>query len=249
VSYVRLKHTLADIALAAISRPHDARTARALAAYAEAGGRGGRAPVSLIAAAAHESDAEALRLLLDTGLFAETDDEREVALAPAVLPSAGYFVRQVSRLGEVLRLLASPAPPGVSMDLYRAAALFDAGLFFECHEYVEDIWRAAAGSDRTFYHGIVQAAAGCYHLEKGNVHGAGVLIRKAIDKLRWCAPVYHALDVGRLLAGLEAIVSAIDRNVPAPVFAEDGFPVMVFAAGTGRAGPAGLSPRGMSARG
>jgi uncharacterized protein len=248
VSYVRLKHTLADIALAAIARPHDARTARALVAYAGAADRGGPVSVRLIAAAAHESPSRVLRLLLDTGLFADADGGREIVLASPFLPSAAYFARQVSRLGNALRLLASPAPPGVSTELHRAAALFDAGLFFECHEYLEDVWRATEGPDRMFYHGIVQAAAGCYHLEKRNLHGAGVLIRKGIAKLRPFAPVHRALDVGRLLAGLEAVVSAIDRNAQPPAFGGDEFPVMAFAARSERVGPAGPAPQGTPPR-
>jgi len=50
--------------------------------------------------------------------------------------------------------------------------LLDGGLFFECHEYFEGLWRRAPADERAFYQGIIHIAAGLYHYEKGNAHGA-----------------------------------------------------------------------------
>jgi predicted metal-dependent hydrolase len=87
----------------------------------------------------------------------------------------------------------------------RGAALFNAGLFFECHELFEDAWRASAPPERLFYHGLVQAAAACYHAEKGNTHGAAVLLDKARAKLTRYAPRYLGVDIEGLLASLRAV--------------------------------------------
>ncbi len=212
--YVRLKHTLADIGLRAVAHS-GTRTAAALAAYATASRRGDAVPLGSVAARAGTTPAAARRMLRSTGLFAIGDRGRAtVGLAPLFLPVAPYFYRQVRRLGVARRRLARPRPAGVPREIWRAAALFNAGLFFECHEYLEDVWRAAAEPGRTFYHGLVQAAAGCYHFEKGNLHGAATLAGKASEKLRPYAPEYRGLDVAALLAGLGAMLGPSGGGEP-----------------------------------
>ncbi len=208
-SYVRLKHTLADLALSVVTHSRRDRTATALVAYAKTS-RGGQAVgLEALARAASMTPAGVRRVLLRTGLFAAAAGRRALALATQFHSDAAYFYRQAVRLGEVRRLLEAARPRGVSGEIWRAAVLFNAGLFFECHEYLEDFWRAAGEPERTFYHGLVQAAAGCYHLEKRNLHGASMLLGKALEKLRPYAPAYLAIDVVALLAGLDGILTSL----------------------------------------
>lgn len=226
MSYVRLKHTLSQIALDAIEHPGRARTVTALAAYARMSPDGTAAPLRDIAGPMGMSAEGVRRLLLGTGLFSPAADGGAIALGLAFRPFATYFSRQVERLGDALHLLEPPRVPGFSPHIWRAAALFNAGLFFECHEYLEDVWRASAEPERTFFHGLVQAAAGCYHLEKGNLHGARTLIAKAITKLRPFAPAALGLDVAALVAGLEGVVAAAGAKPPGYVWNRADLPVM-----------------------
>ena len=39
---------------------------------------------------------------------------------------------------------------------------FNQGLFFECHETLEEIWQEDHGEDRLFYQWIIQIAAGYF---------------------------------------------------------------------------------------
>jgi predicted metal-dependent hydrolase len=219
--YVRLKHTLAELALAVIVHRRRSRTAAALLAYAGQSRGGSPVPAEFLAGAAGMPVSRVRRTLMRTGLFTAAKDGASIALATPFQPHAAYFCRQVTRLAEARRLLETPAPRGTSREVWRGAALFNAGLYFECHEYLEDVWRRAQEPDRTFYHGLVQAAAGCYHLEKGNAHGAEVLIEKAAGKLRPYGPAYHGLDVAGVLAGLRRVLedlpadlSTAPRNIP-----------------------------------
>ncbi len=212
--YVRLKHTLAGLALDAISHPRRRRTASALLAYAALSRDGAAVPVEALARTA-DMPVRAARLALEqTRLFTPADDGRAIVLGVPFRPDAAYFYRQVTRLGEARRLLASPRPRGVAIEIWRAVALFNAGLFFECHEYLEDTWRGAQEPDRTFYHGLIQAAAGCYHVEKGNAHGAGTLLGKAIEKLRPYAPAYLGVDVTGFIAGLRGVLAGVHADPP-----------------------------------
>ena len=149
------------------------------------------------------SSSPARRALDSTGLFSAAGGG--VALAAPYRPHAAYFGRQVARLEDALRMAAGPAPRGVPPEVRFGAALFNAGLFFEAHEYWEDVWRASRPPERQFYHGLVQAAAGCYHAEKGNAHGTAVLLRKAREKLRPYAPRHRGVDVAALLAALDGV--------------------------------------------
>jgi uncharacterized protein len=209
LSYVRLKHALSAAALESLRHPERALAAAAMAAYARRSETGGAVPVEVLARdvaglSPRGGDPDAVRrALLDTGVFVE--EAGGIALAAAYRSFTAYFRRQVTRLAEALRLAAQPPPPDVPLDVHRGAALFDAGLFFEAHEYWEDVWRASRPPERTFYHGLVQAAAGSYHAEKGNAHGAVVLLAKARDKLQGFAPRYHGVDVTALLASLESV--------------------------------------------
>jgi DUF309 family protein family protein len=203
LSYVRLKHALSAIALKFLRHPESSFVASTLAAYARRSETGDGVPVEVLARDLGAPPEEIRRALLDTGLFAGRDGG--IGLAAAYRPHAAYFRRQVIRLGEAVRLAAQPAPADGPADVHRGLALFNAGLFFECHEYFEDVWRASRPPEREFYHGLVQAAAGCYHAEKGNAHGANVLLSKAREKLKAYAPRYLGVDVGALLAMLDKV--------------------------------------------
>ena len=212
MSYVKLKHALAEIALDATAHLDRAWIADALLAYAESSRDGDPVPVAAVARAAGVPAEEARRTLEATGLFevmGSGEDSGIVLAAPfrAFLP---YLRRQSARTAAAVRLLRAARPDPVPPEIWHAAALFNAGLFFECHEYLEDVWRSTPGPERVFYHGLVQAAAGCYHLEKGNVHGARTLLRKAIAKLEPYAPTHRAVEVAVFLAELRRVLTRLD---------------------------------------
>ncbi len=228
--YVRLKHTLSAVALEVTTHPRRGRTAAALLAYAGRSRDGSAVPVAALAAETGMPRRSVGRILTRTGLFADAAGGEALALAARFRSEAAYFYRQIVRLGAARRLLEGRRPRGVPGEIWRGAALFNAGLFFECHEYLEDIWREAEEPDRTFYHGLVQAAAGCYHLEKGNRHGAQTLIGKAIGKLRPFGPAHRGLDVAALVGSLRGVLAGIEAGPLRPSPGRDGLPVMRFAA-------------------
>lgn len=213
MSYVRLKHTLSAIALEAIAGSEATLTASAIAAFArrsaagdppEDHGNGAAVPAGVLAQDVAAGSDGVRRALIGTGLFT-SDDRGRISLAAPYQPHAAYLQRQAARLEDALRRAGRPAPADVPDPVRRGAALFNAGLFFECHEFFEDVWRASGPPERTFYHGLVQAAAGCYHAEKGNAHGAAVLLDKARDKLTAYGPRYLGVDVAGLLASLRPV--------------------------------------------
>jgi hypothetical protein len=192
---------------------------------------------------------DALRLLQGTGLFEEADGARAVALAAPFRPFTPYLRRQTARLERALLALRSSPGSEVPREVWRGAVLFNAGLFFECHEYLEDVWRAAPPPERAFFHGLVQAAAGCYHLEKANIHGARTLLAKAIGKLRPSAPVHLGVDVARLVSDLGGLLDAVDASPPRRPPSRAGLPTIQLVSRSGLPLPLGEGrPSGGSGR-
>lgn len=211
MSYVRLKHTLAGIALDVTAHLDRAWIADALLAYTELSREGPEVSLAAVARAGGVPPAEARRALEATALFGVVADRKgTIALGAPFRAFRPYLDRQVARTVTAVRLLRADRPQTVPPEIWHVAALFNAGLFFECHEYLEDIWRATPDPERAFYHGLVQAAAGCYHFEKGNAHGARALLGKAVDKLEPYTPTHRSVQVATFLAGLRHVLSRLN---------------------------------------
>jgi hypothetical protein len=55
-------------------------------------------------------------------------------------------------------------------------ALFNQHSFFEAHEVLEDVWRAAPERERKFLQGLIQVAVALHHHSRGNLVGCRSLL-------------------------------------------------------------------------
>jgi predicted metal-dependent hydrolase len=90
-----------------------------------------------------------------------------------------------------------PAPQPLRVGVH----LFNAGEFFECHEILEELWRAEPRPIRELYQGILQVGVGFYHLGRGNFRGAVNLLGYGLARLSRVPPGAHGLDVAALING------------------------------------------------
>ena len=203
MSYVDLKHLLADLALEAVRDPERALWAPVAAAYGALAEESRPAvPWSALRTKAEEfgrgfdwhPTIDDAQRLVERGLLVKRGDE--FTIREPFLPFLAYLRRQTSRLLDALQLVRTLGPQGDEAELRRGVALFNAGLYFECHELLEGVWRATPGPERAFYHGIVQAAAAFYHYEKRNFHGARTLLTKGLQKLEGFPDHYRGVDLG-----------------------------------------------------
>ncbi|HTM49001.1 MAG TPA: DUF309 domain-containing protein [Bryobacteraceae bacterium] len=81
---------------------------------------------------------------------------------------------------------------------WRGLDLFNAGEFYECHEVLEDVWRASRGEERFFLQALIHYAVGFYHHRQGNPLGARLQLEKGIRKLAGYLPQFQEIDTGRL---------------------------------------------------
>jgi len=90
---------------------------------------------------------------------------------------------------------------------------FNAGQFWEAHEAWEGAWMPArGGADADFFKGLVQVAAGCYHFQRRNRHGASVKWRDGAALLEAYLPTREGLDLGRLVAAVEGLRGRLDAS-------------------------------------
>jgi predicted metal-dependent hydrolase len=79
---------------------------------------------------------------------------------------------------------AMRSEPSLDEVLAAAAALFDAGLYFEVHELLEAYWMRAAGAERQALQGLIQIAVAFQHRDNGNLEGARSLLVDGSARLR-----------------------------------------------------------------
>jgi len=89
---------------------------------------------------------------------------------------------------------------------------FNRGLFFECHETLEEIWLEDHGEDRKFYQGIIQIAAGYFKLEQSVPAGALKLWRMGIEKLEPYGPVYLGINVEALIGTVKDHLTQLEAD-------------------------------------
>jgi|SRR5581483_3509810 len=90
--------------------------------------------------------------------------------------------------------------------------------YFEAHEVLEDVWRAAPSAHKRFLQGLVQVAVAFHHYTHANTTGAQSVLRRAINNLSADRPPYATFDVDGLLALLcawERVIIGISTVIPA----------------------------------
>jgi predicted metal-dependent hydrolase len=108
-----------------------------------------------------------------------------------------------------------PAEPSLDDEERRALAKgvaeFNAGLFFECHDTLEEMWAGVRGPARDFFQGLIQVSVAYYHLGNGNAAGAESMMRRALKRLERYPERYCGFDVAaqrdRLARWLERFAS------------------------------------------
>jgi uncharacterized protein len=81
---------------------------------------------------------------------------------------------------------------------------FNAGRFFDAHEWIEEIWQFEHGPVRELYKGLIQIAAGFVHISRANAAGADRLLSTAIAHLAPYRPLgAMGWDVERIASDTE----------------------------------------------
>jgi predicted metal-dependent hydrolase len=96
----------------------------------------------------------------------------------------------------------------------RGIELFNQGEYWHAHEALETAWLEERGEVRDLYRGILQAGVFYLHVTRANYRGA---IKVYGRSRRWLDPFpdrCRGIDVGRLRADIELVISETRRLGP-----------------------------------
>ena len=91
---------------------------------------------------------------------------------------------------------------------------FNSWRFYDCHETLEDVWRAESPELADFFQGIIKVAAAFHHLLRGNHKGAVNLLGHALTLLAPYRPACLGVDVQRLIEETNACYERIRELGP-----------------------------------
>jgi predicted metal-dependent hydrolase len=87
-----------------------------------------------------------------------------------------------------------------------------AGRFFEAHEELEIVWRAAGPEERDFYQGLVHVAVAWYQAGRGRPVATASQLEKAARRLARFTPAHRGVDVASVLAQVERASAVVARG-------------------------------------
>jgi uncharacterized protein len=107
-------------------------------------------------------------------------------------------------------------PDEERMALARGIAQFNEGLYFECHDTLEEAWSGVRGTPRDFFQGLIQTAVGFYHLGNGNHPGATTLLRRSLARLERYPARYAGVELAPLRASVGEWLAALESGGGTP---------------------------------
>jgi predicted metal-dependent hydrolase len=94
--------------------------------------------------------------------------------------------------------------------------LFNQREFFEAHEVLEDVWRAAPASKKKFFQGLIQVAVGLHHHSQGNIVGAVSVLKRAAKNLSAYPDGFEGIRISEVVDSISTLTSALERGLPLP---------------------------------
>jgi hypothetical protein len=126
----------------------------------------------------------------------------------------------------------APLDPVEADRLFRdGVALFNGARYWHAHEAWETLWRASPDADRAFYQGLIQVAAGLFHLQRRNLRGARIKLSEGVGKLRPYEPVHRGIFVNELIGRADRVLAELNAGLQPYLIP----PVIRFAAADGPA--------------
>ncbi|MEO2083242.1 MAG: DUF309 domain-containing protein [Desulfurobacteriaceae bacterium] len=127
-----------------------------------------------------------------------------------------YLREKASKVSKFLSQLGDFEPVGedIEKNVEMARKLFDAGLYFEVHELLEEIWMGEFGKDRDFLQALIQIGVAYYHLDNYNRRGYFLLLENALQLLSGYSGTVYSVDVDELKERIKEICqSRVDSSL------------------------------------
>lgn len=90
-----------------------------------------------------------------------------------------------------------------------AVNLFNSQKWYEAHDAFEDIWNTLDGDKRQIIQGILQVAVSQFHLSKGNLNGATILLGEGLGRIKNRTDTNLGIDLETFCESLEKLLKKL----------------------------------------
>ena len=87
-----------------------------------------------------------------------------------------------------------------------ALNLFNNQKWYEAHDAFEDIWNTLDGDERQIIQGILQVSVSQFHLNKGNLNGATILLGEGLGRIKNRTNINLGIDLQTFCKCLEDLL-------------------------------------------
>ena len=91
-------------------------------------------------------------------------------------------------------------------DFLNALNLFNNQKWYEAHDAFEDIWNTLDGDERQIIQGILQVSVSQFHLGKGNLNGATILLGEGLGRIKNRTNINLGIDLETFCKCLEELL-------------------------------------------
>jgi hypothetical protein len=127
------------------------------------------------------------------------------------------FLNALESMGKILTYKRLDIPPALVVPaqvLAEARQLYKEERFWEVHEVLEGLWKAAKGSEKQLLQGLILIAAAFVHVQKNEPHVAGPMLEDALARLQDQPAIYFGVDINRLQRDLKKIIATKSFAIP-----------------------------------
>ena len=93
--------------------------------------------------------------------------------------------------------------------LQEAIDLFNNQKWYEAHDAFEDLWNDLVGDERQIVQGILQVSVSQFHLNKGNLNGAMILLGEGLGRIKNRESEDLEIDLRLLCNKLESLLNKL----------------------------------------
>ena len=90
--------------------------------------------------------------------------------------------------------------------LFTALNLFNNHKWYEAHDAFEEIWNSVDGDERQVIQGILQVSVSQFHLSKGNLNGATILLGEGLGRIKNRTNINLGIDLDSFCRCLEDLL-------------------------------------------
>ena len=93
--------------------------------------------------------------------------------------------------------------------LLAALNLFNNHQWYEAHDAFEEIWNNVDGDERLVIQGILQVSVSQFHLSKGNLNGATILLGEGLGRIKNRTNINLGIDLESFCECLEDLLKKL----------------------------------------